>query len=282
MNMEKALSAIMDSELVKGAVKTVTSFGIKLLIGIVILIIGFKISNAILKSIKKSRAFARGDDSVRSFLTSFLGIAFKAIVLITVATFLGVPMTSMVAVVASAGVAIGLALQGGLSNIASGIMIIIFRPFSVGDYIESDGRSGTVDNIGIFHTTLATPDNKKVVIPNSILTSQTVVNYSAEKKRRADIEYLAAYECDMEKVKAVILETARAIPEAMKLNDETPIEVFVVSYDPNAIRYRVRIWCYAQDYWTITFAMNENIKKAFDREGIEIPYGKMNIKVTNK
>ncbi|MBR6676009.1 MAG: mechanosensitive ion channel [Clostridia bacterium] len=280
--MTDLINKIFGDKALNGAVSTVASFAIKLFIGLFILFVGFKIVNILLKKLKKSKLFERTDDSVKSFLISFLSIAFKAIVLITVAAFLGVPMTSMVALVASAGVAIGLALQGGLSNIAGGIMIIIFRPFSVGNYIECGGFSGTVTSIGIFHTSLATPDNKKIFIPNSILTTETLINYSAEKTRRADMEFSAAYNCDIEKVKGIILDTARAIPEAMKMNDEKPMEVLVVSYDPSGIRYRVRIWCAAEDYWTITFAMNENVKKAFDREGIEIPYNKVDVNIIQK
>lgn len=280
--MKEFFEKIFTEETLTSIVKFLTSAGVKLLVSAAILIIGFKLVNLLVKKLKKGKLFKKIDGSVKSFITSFSSIALKAILLITVAAYLGVPMSSMVALVASAGVAIGLALQGGLSNIASGIMIIIFRPFSVGDFIENAGQSGTVDSIGIFHTTLATGDNKKVVIPNSILTSQTLVNYSAEKTRRVDLDYTAAYECDIEKVKGIIMDTAKAIPEAMKLNDKTPIEVMVVSHDASAIRYRIRIWCFAEDYWTIAFAMNENIKKAFDAEGIEIPYNKMNVTVVNK
>ncbi|MBQ4067177.1 MAG: mechanosensitive ion channel [Clostridia bacterium] len=280
--MEKFLEVIFSQETAAAILSFLSSVGLKLLISVIILTVGFKLVNVLLKKMRKGKLFAKMDTSVKSFILSFLGIALKAIVLVTVMAYLGVPMSSMVALVASAGVAIGLALQGGLSNIASGIMILIFRPFSVGDFIENAGQSGTVDSIGIFHTTLATVDNKKVVIPNSILTSQTLINYSAEKTRRVDLEYTAAYECDTDKVKAVLLSEARAIPEAMKLNEKTPIEVFVVAHDASAIRYRIRIWCEAADYWTIAFAMNENVKKAFDREGIEIPYNKMDVNVVNK
>lgn len=280
--MKEFFEKIFTEETLTSILKFLTSAGIKLIVSAAILIIGFKLVNLLVKKMKKGKLFKKIDGSVKSFITSFSSIALKAVLLITVAAYLGVPMSSMVALVASAGVAIGLALQGGLSNIASGIMIIIFRPFSVGDFIENAGQSGTVDSIGIFHTTLATPDNKKVVIPNSVLTSQTLVNYSAEKTRRVDLDYTAAYECDIEKVKAIIMDTAKAIPEAMKLNDKTPIEVMVVSHDASAIRYRIRIWCYAEDYWTIAFAMNENVKKAFDEKGIEIPYNKMDVTVVNK
>ncbi len=280
--MAEFFNRVFSSQTIHSILSFVTSTGIKLLISLVIFLVGFKLVNVLIKKMRKGKWLSKIDDSVRSFLTSFLSIALKAIILITIAAYLGVPMSSMVALVASAGVAIGLALQGGLSNIASGIMIIIFRPFAYGDFIDCAGQTGSVDSIGIFHTTLATPDNKKVVIPNSVLTSQTLVNYSAEKTRRVDLEYTAAYECDIDKVKAIILDTAKAIPEAMKLNDKTPIEVMVVSHDASAIRYRIRIWCEASDYWTIAFTMNENVKKAFDREGIEIPYSKMDVNVINK
>lgn len=280
--MKEFFDKIFNEQVINTFLSFISSTGIKLLISLVVFLVGFKLVNVLIKKMKKGKILSRMDGSVKSFLISFASIALKAIILVTIAAYLGVPMSSMVALVASAGVAIGLALQGGLSNIASGIMIIIFRPFKVGDFVENAGQSGTVDSIGIFHTTLATPDNKKVVIPNSILTSQTVINYSAEKTRRVDLEYTAAYDCDIDKVKDIILETARAIPEAMKLNDKTPIEVMVVSHDSSAIRYRVRIWCEAADYWTIAFGMNENVKKAFDKEGIEIPYNKVDVNVINK
>lgn len=278
----KFLKNIFNEDLLNRIVGFLGSAGMKLLLAIVIVIAGIKLVNLIVRKIRTGKAFEKMDTSVISFITSFAGIALKAIVLITAAAYLGVPMSSMVALVASAGVAIGLALQGGLSNIASGIMIIIIRPFSVGDFIENAGFMGTVDSIGIFHTTLATPDNKKVVIPNSILTSQTLINYSAEATRRVDLDYTAAYECDIDRVKAVILEAANSIPEALKRVDIAPIEVMVVAHEQSAIRYRIRIWCNSEDYWTIAFGMNEKVKKLFDRDGIEIPYNKMDVNVIDK
>jgi small conductance mechanosensitive channel len=280
--MKGIFEKLFSEENMNAVVNFFASTGVKLLVALLILFVGFRVVNVFVRKIRKAKLAQKMDKSVNSFILSFASIALKAIILITVAAYLGVPMSSMVALVASAGVAIGLALQGGLSNIASGIMILIFRPFSLGDFIENAGQMGTVDSIGIFHTTLATTDNKKIVIPNSILTSQTLINYSTEKTRRIDLEYVAAYECDIDKVKTVIYETAKAIPEALKREDIRPIEIMVVAHEQNGIRYRIRIWCDAVDYWPITFAMNENVKKAFDREGIEIPYNKMDVKVVNK
>ena len=273
---------IFNEQLIANFLSFISNAGIKLIVSAIIFFVGFKLVNLLVKKMTKGKLADKIDGSVKSFLVSFLSIALKAIILVTIAAYLGVPMSSMVAVVASAGVAIGLALQGGLSNIASGIMIVIFRPFKVGDFIENAGFTGTVVDITLFTTTLATPDNKNVIIPNSILTSQTLVNYSAEKTRRVDLDYTASYENDVDKVKAILLETAKSIPEACKLENEKPIEVMVVAHADSAIQYRIRIWCDAADYWTIAFGMNENVKKAFDREGISIPYPQMDVHVINK
>ncbi|MBQ3527584.1 MAG: mechanosensitive ion channel [Clostridia bacterium] len=270
---------IFNEQLIANFLSFISNAGIKLIVSVIIFFVGFKLVNVLVKKMTKGKLADKIDGSVKSFLVSFLSIALKAIILVTIAAYLGVPMSSMVAVVASAGVAIGLALQGGLSNIASGIMIVIFRPFKVGDFIENAGFTGTVVDITLFTTTLATPDNKNVIIPNSSLTSQTLVNYSAEKTRRVDLDYTASYDNDVDKVKAILLETAKSIPEACKLENEKPIEVMVVAHADSAIQYRIRIWCEAADYWTIAFGMNENVKKAFDREGIEIPYPQMDVHV---
>ena len=275
------LKKIFESEALDGFTKSLIEAGIKLFLAGLFLTIGLRIIKCFLKRMEKSRFYKKMDDSVKSFTQSFLSIAFKAILLITVAAYLGVPMSSMVALVASAGVAIGLALQGGLSNIASGIMIIIFRPFSIGDYIENAGYSGSVKSIGIFHTTLATPDNKNVVIPNSILTSQTVVNYSAEKYRRVDLDFSAAYGCDARRVQEILLECANAIPQVIKDDSAKPLDTMIVDYAPSGINYRVRMWCLASDYWPIAFRMKEDVKLAFEKNNIEIPYNKVDIKVVN-
>ena len=270
---------IFNEQLIANFLSFISNAGIKLIVSAIIFFVGFKLVNLLVKKMTKGKLADKIDGSVKSFLVSFLSIALKAIIIITIAAYLGVPMSSMVAVVASAGVAIGLALQGGLSNIASGIMIVIFRPFKVGDFIENAGFSGVVTDITLFTTTLTTGDNKVVVIPNSSLTSQTLINYSTEKTRRVDLDYTASYDNDVDKVKAILLETAKSIPEACKMENEKPIEVMVVAHADSAIQYRIRIWCEAADYWTIAFGMNENVKKAFDREGISIPYPQMDVHV---
>ena len=188
-------------------------------------------------------------------------------------------MTSMVAVIGSAGVAIGLALQGGLSNIAGGLMIMIFRPFSVGDYISSSSGDGTVASIGIYHTTLVTPDCRRVVIPNSALTSSTVTNYSAEPRRRVDLDFSASYGDDIDKVRAAILSVANGIPQVLK---DPAAEVMVSEHSDSAVKYRVRAWCKGEDYWTVYFALQENVKRAFDEAGISIPFPQVDVHMVDE
>ncbi len=273
------LNKIFNNDFINSFAGALVRAGIKLIIATIILIVGLKLIKVFIKRIDQGKSLKRLNISVKSFTSSFLNIALKIILFITLAAYLGVPMSSMVALVASAGVAIGLALQGGLSNIASGMMIIIFHPFAVGDYIENGGYSGTVKSIGIFHTTLATPDNKSVIIPNSILTSETLVNYTASKTRRLDLNYSAAYSCDVDRVKAILTDCVNNIPEVIKDDEEKPIVVAVAEHAPSAVKYCVRLWCKRDDYWNISYRMNEDVKRAFDEAGIEIPYNKMDVKV---
>ena len=255
------------------------SAGVKLLISAVILIVGFKLTGFLVKKLKNRKVGAHTDETVRGFVVSFVSIALKVLIIVTVAAYLGVPMTSMVAVIGSAGVAIGLALQGGLSNIAGGLMIMIFRPFSVGDYISSSSGDGTVASIGIYHTTLVTPDCRRVVIPNSALTSSTVTNYSAEPRRRVDLDFSASYGDDIDKVRAAILSVANGIPQVLK---DPAAEVMVSEHSDSAVKYRVRAWCKGEDYWTVYFALQENVKRAFDEAGISIPFPQVDVHMVDE
>lgn len=256
-----------------------TSWGIKLLAAIIILIVGIKLIGALTKWIKKSPKLDKIDDSLRSFLGSFSKIALYIVLVITVAMILGVPATSFITILASCGVAIGLALQGSLSNFAGGIMILLFKPFKVGDYIEASGESGTVEEISVVYTVLLTPDNKRITIPNGTLTNSVIENYSAEKTRRVDLTFSTAYDADIEKVKKVLLEVAESHPKALK--DPAPF-VRLCEHSDSALTYTVRIWCKSEDYWDVNFDTMENVKEAFDKNGIEIPYPQMDVHVTKE
>ena len=236
--------------------------------------IGFKLSSWFVGRLKKGKGFQRMDESVASFLGSFINVALKILIVIIAGATVGMDVTALSAVLASAGVTVGLALQGSLSNLTGGIMILIFRPFKVGDYIDNHTDSGTVREIGIFYTTLDTPDNKRITIPNGLLSNATVVNYSAEDTRRVDMEFSVAYTTDIDKVNKVM----RAVVEANDkvLKDPAPFTA-LLRQDASALVFGVRVGAKNSDYWNVYFSIGENMKKAFDTMGIEIPFNQLDV-----
>lgn len=253
--------------------------GVKILIAVVILVVGFKLIKFLVKLINNSKLMSKVDASLKSFFSNFASIFLKIILVITVAAYLGVPMASMIAVLGTAAAAVGLALQGGLSNIAGGIMILINRPFKVDDYVECGGEGGTVKDIGLMHTTLVTPDNVHVVIPNGNITSSTIKNYSIEDLRRIDIDFSVAYGADVDKVKSVLLKVAGVTEGVL---EDPAVEVFMVEHAESAVIFRLRVWSKNCDYWAVKFQLTENVKRIFDASGIEIPYPKLDVKVINQ
>lgn len=255
------------------------SAGIKLLVAAVMVAVGFYLTKCIVRWIKKGKLARRIDPSVQSFLVSFVSLALKALVLITVAAYLGVPMTSMIAVLGSAGLALGLALQGGLSNLASGLMILVFKPFSVGDYITFGEATGTVLSIGMFHSTIRTDSNVRVVYPNSALTTEPVTNYSVEPLRRAEFFFSVAYDSDLDVVKQTLLTTAAA--NVFALDDPAP-NAYLHRQADSALVYRLTVWTKTEDYWSLTFSLNEEVKRALDAAGIAIPFPQMDVHIRDK
>jgi len=253
-----------------------STWGIKLLAAIIVLVVGIKLIKALAKWIKKSPKLDKIDNSLRSFLVSFSKIALYIILIITVAMILGIPATSFITILASCGVAIGLALQGSLSNFAGGIMILLFKPFKVGDFIEASGESGTVEEISVVYTVLLTPDNKRITIPNGTLTNSVIENCSAEKTRRVDLKFTTSYDADIETVKSILTKVAEGHPKALK--DPEPF-VRLSEHSDSALTYTVRIWCNSEDYWDVYFDTTEKVKKVFDENGIEIPYPQMDVHI---
>ncbi len=251
-----------------------TSWGIKLLGAIIILIVGLKLISALAKWIKTSPKLDKIDGSLRSFLVSFSRIVLYVILVITIATTLGVPATSFITILASCGVAVGLALQGSLSNFAGGLMILFFKPFKVGDFIEASGKTGVVEEISVVYTVLLTLDNKRITLPNGALTNSVIENYSSEKLRRVDIDFNAAYDCDVEKVKKVITEVVEAHPSALKKPEPF---VRLSKHADHSLTYTVRVWCNNEDYWTVYFDVLEGVKAAFDKNEISIPYPQIDV-----
>lgn len=266
-------------QLVSKFIEFATTSGFKLVAVIVLVIVGLKGIKWLKKWIRTSPRLDKVDSSLRSFAVSFVSVLLYAILFVTVLMILGVPATSFVAVLTTCAAAIGLALQGSLSNFAGGIMILLFKPFKVGDYVEAAGESGTVSEISVVYTELLTYDNKRITIPNGTLTNSVIKNYTSEKLRRVDLTFDTSYKCDVETVKSVISKVIENNPKALK----TP-EPFVrlSAHNESALTYTVRIWCKTADYWDVNFDTIENVKKAFDENGIEIPYNQLDVHIDNK
>ena len=256
-----------------------TSFGIKLLGAIIILVVGIKCTSCLSKWLRSSSKLDKLDTSLRSFLASFIKIVAYIILVITVAMILGVPVTSFITLLASCGVAIGLALQGSLSNFAGGLMILLFKPFKVGDFIDAAGETGTVVEISVVYTELLTPDNKRITIPNGSLTNSVIKNYSSEELRRVDLTFNVAYDSQDENVKTIIYDVIKAHPQALK--DPEPF-IRISEHTHSALVYTVRIWCKNTDYWTVYFDILEGVKASFNQNGITIPFPQMDVHISNK
>ena len=253
--------------------------GIKLLFAILLLVVGLKLIQWLVRILSSSKLFEKVDENVRSFLKSVFKAMLYLLLFLTVAHTLGIPMTSFITILATAGAAIGLALQGGLSNLAGGVMLLMMHPFKAGDYVEVAGLSGTVRAIGIFYTVLVKPDNIVVTIPNGTITSASITNYSAEDIRRVDTVVSVAYDSDLEKVKKILLKIADENEQVLR---EPEPMARLDTMNSSSLDFVFRVWCKAADYWTVYFALRETIKKAFDANGISIPFPQMDIHVDQK
>jgi small conductance mechanosensitive channel len=243
--------------------------GLKIVAAIAILIIGRIVVGILTGVVRRILSRHRADDTLAKFLVSLTKIALMTFVVIAAIRALGVETTSFIAVIGAAGLAIGFALQGSLANFASGVMLIVFRPFKAGDYVEAGGTGGIVEAIQIFNTILNTPDNRKVIVPNSKVTGDNIVNYSAMDRRRIDLVFGIGYDDDIRKAKE-ILEIILMEDERI-LKDPAPT-VAVLELGDSSINFAVRPWVKTQDYWNVYFALNEKVKLTFDSEGISIPF----------
>lgn len=266
------------SEYVKNLIILLQEFAItyggKLIGAVLLLIVGFKLTGIVTKKIATAKVFNKIDTSTRGFIGSVIGVLLKILVAITALAVFGVPMTSMIAVIGSCGLAIGLALQGSLSNIAGGFIILVFKPFSVGDFITAGDVAGTVEDISIFHTKVLTGDNKRIIVPNSTISNATLTNVSALAQRRVDLTFTAAYECDIDKVEQTLLKVAEA--HELVLKEPAPFARLSAHKD-SALEYTLRVWCESKDYWTVYFDLIKEVKLAFDREDISIPYPQLDV-----
>ena len=241
----------------------------KVITALLILIIGLYLIKVIIKSSKKIMEKRGVDLTLQKFLSNLGGWILKILLFITVISQLGIATTSFAAIIAAAGLAIGLALQGSLGNFAGGVLIMIFKPFKIGDLIEAQGEIGVIKEIEIFTTKLTGLSNKEIIIPNGALSNGNIVNYSTEGTRRVDLVIGVSYDADIKKTKEVLLEVLTSNPKVLK--DPKP-SVTVLELADSSVNFAVRPWCDTAHYWDVYFEVTENVKLALDKAGIEIPY----------
>lgn len=246
-----------------------TEAGRRLSFALLVLIAGRFLIKTLLRTLNRSKLFDRTEGAVKSFTLSFAQAGLYLLLGISVIGILGVPMASIVTALASAGVAIGLALQGALSNLAGGIMLMIFKPFQLGDYVDASGVSGTVREITLFYTILTTPDNKRITIPNGNLMNATVVDYTAEKLRRVDLTFSCAKNEDPARIRGIILEILDNNTQILEEPD--PPFARLLNNTNEAMEFAVRVWCRNEDYWTIYFDLTQQITEALARAGVQAP-----------
>jgi len=246
---------------------------------IAVFCIGLKLARVLAKKFENAKANQNMDPTARNVLANVILWVVRIIVIVTICAILSIPTASIIAVISSLGLALGLALQGGLSNIAGGIMIVIFRPFQLGDCITTGGETGVVTDISLFYTTLTSADNRTIVVPNGALTNSQIINFSREETRRVDLTFTVAYESDIDQVRKVLLDTAAA--HALVLKDPAPA-VILSEHGDSALVFQLRVWSANADFWTVKFDLTENVKHAFDKAGIEIPFPQMDVHMIEK
>lgn len=239
------------------------------LTALAILLIGLFAIKIIINLSKKIMTKGNVDITLQKFLGDLLSWVLKALLVITVITKLGVPTSSFVAIIGAAGLAVGLALQGSLANFAGGALIMIFKPFKIGDFIAAQGESGTVKSIEIFTTKLNTVDNKEIIIPNGSLSNSNIINYSTEEKRRVDLKFGVSYDADIKETKALLASIVNKHPLILK--DPAPA-ILLTELGDSSINFAVRSWVKSSDYWTVYTQVLEETKEALDNAKIDIPY----------
>ena len=260
MNLEKWLNK---------AYELFLNFSPKALTAIAIWLIGSWLIKKLLITTRKAMSKGRYDESLQTFLHNLLNWTLKIILIVAILGTIGVETTSFAAILASVGLAVGLALQGSLGNFAGGVLIMVFKPFKIGDLIEAQGAIGVVKEIEIFTTKLIGLSNKEIIIPNGTLSNGNIVNYSTEGTRRVDLVFGVGYDSDIKKTKEVLLSVLTSHPKVLK--DPAPA-VTVLELADSSINFAVRPWCKTADYWTVYFDVTEQTKEALDAANIEIPF----------
>jgi small conductance mechanosensitive channel len=252
------------------------AYGPKVIGALAVWIIGGWIVKALTRGFENVMTKSSIDASLKPFLKGLVNVLLKIMLVISVLSMLGIEMTSFVAILGAAGLAVGLALSGTLQNFAGGVMILIFKPYKVGDFVEAQGYKGTVNAIAIFNTTLKSPDNKTIIIPNGGLSTSSITNYSTEERRRVDWTIGMGYGDSVDKAKEVI---QKLCDDDSRILKDPKVFIAVSELGDSSVNFTVRAWVMAPDYWGVFFDMNENVYKTFGKEGLNIPYPQMDVHV---
>jgi len=258
-------------QLTTQAITAVSDYGLNLLMAVVVFWIGWKAIKIVCKGMDKWFKKVKYDEALESFLLSLTNMGLKALLFVTAASIAGIPTTSLVTIIGAAGLAVGMALSGTLQNFAGGVLLLILKPFKVGDFIETQGFLGKVNSIQIFNTIINTGDNKRIILPNGPLATSAIINYSAESKRRVDFLFGIGYDDDIDQAKDLIMGLVKA---DKRVYTDTDHEAFIAVKElaDSSVNLVVRVWADSSDYWGIFHDLTENVKKTFDKEGISIPY----------
>lgn len=268
------LLEISAESILENIIHLVSMYGLRFLITIVLLIVGLWIANRLGRLFYNMMEKREIDPSLRSFLKSVTGVLLKILVVISILTYAGIPMTSFIAVLGAASLAVGLALSGTLQNFAGGVLILIIKPFKVGDFIDAQGFMGTVQDIQVFNTILKTPDNIEIVIPNGGLSTGSVTNYSVHTTRRAQWVFGIAYGDSYQKAKKILEKILQEDPRVLK--DPEPL-IFLSELNDSSVDITVRAWVNSPDFWPLNFDIHQKVYDAFTTEGINIPFPQMDV-----
>lgn len=255
-----------------------TTTGIRVLISLIVIVVAFKIINFLCKRIYKRLTKKKADATLSKVLVQTARIALKVLVVLALIGYVGIETASITALVASLGVGISLAVQGTLSNFAGGVIIVVMRPFKLGDFITSNGQSGTVEDIKLFYTTIVATDNKVIYIPNGTLANNVIVNASVKDDRRLDIKMSVHYNSDLDLAKKVLLDVCRECD--LVYNSPAPFAE-IGEYGDSGVEIFVRVWVSRPDYWTVNWYLLKEFKKALDENNIEIPYNQLDVNIVN-
>ena len=261
------------------AIEMIMGYGPKVIMAIVVLIVGRWVIRRIIDLVDKGMDRSHVDESLQKFVMSLLGVTLKILLLVSIATMIGIETTSFVAIIGAAGLAVGFALQGSLANFAGGVLILLFKPFKVGDVIQTQGYSGRVAEIQIFNTVLKTFDHQTIIIPNGKISGESLVNYSHEDKLCMVLTFGVGYGDDMKKTKAVL---RQLVDSETRFHKDPAPRVLLSELGDSAVSFTIHAWCHTDDYWPAYYDMHENVKLTFDAEGISIPYPQQDVHLFQK